>query len=221
MVAPLTSFSEQKELLQFARRFLTIRTTSLENDVKRCLAMDKQFDEHSHPAAFPAILYCFSTTDLLGALYEGNATRNANHSKQSTEYMQKFMHYTEEQTRLLQTIFRHKIVHLAEPKAIIEDNKRLISWRYCHDDLDQHLTLSVPSNIAHYYRPSRIKPVVRTHEFTISIVHFQRDICDSVVRPNGYLATLEHDEQLQTKFDTAIGQIYSPQEPKRNKCPDI
>lgn len=85
---------------------------SLENDVRHCL--------QEPYAPFPALLYRFSTTiDLLGALYAGDATKNAATTRQSADYMQRFMNYTEEQSHLLQSLFRHKIVHLAQPKAVV------------------------------------------------------------------------------------------------------
>lgn len=213
-----TFFSEKNELLRFAKDFLSRRTTSLENDVKRCLALGRPFDDHSQPAAFPAIMYCFSTIDLLGALYKGDATKNANTTQQSADYMKQFMFYTDEETRLLQHLFRHKIVHLAEPNAVINDNDRFISWAYCHAKHDKHLKLAVePSIRANREITSRIRFTI-THRFTISITHFQRDICESVQRPNGYLATLEKEPELQRLFDIAVGQIYNPKEPKK-KCP--
>jgi hypothetical protein len=119
-VTPSGRFSETNELIQFARKFINNRVDSLEKDVSHCLR--KPF------APFPAILYCFSTIDLLGALYAGQgaekdpATGNkVNTTANSKRYMEKFMNYTEEQRHLLMDIFRHKLVHLAQPKAVIKD----------------------------------------------------------------------------------------------------
>jgi hypothetical protein len=109
-------FVEQKDLIRFAVDFVRERIASLEKDVQHCL---------SEPyAPFPALLYCFSTIDLLGAICAGDATKKAPTTRQSVDYMQRFMHYTEEQARLLQSLFRHKIVHLAQPKAVVEDNSQ-------------------------------------------------------------------------------------------------
>jgi len=76
-------FSEQRELIKYARKFLSDRINSLENDVRRCISESGPYA----PAPFPALLYCFATIDLLGALYSGNAARNAPTSPQSREYM--------------------------------------------------------------------------------------------------------------------------------------
>ena len=61
------TFKNQTDLLDFARKFLRQRIMSLNKDVKHCL--------REPYAPFPAILYCFSTIDLLGALYQGQAEK--------------------------------------------------------------------------------------------------------------------------------------------------
>ncbi len=61
----MAAFADTDELIQFARTFLRDRTDSLQRDVLVCT--------HEATAAFPAILYCFSTIDLLGALLGGDA----------------------------------------------------------------------------------------------------------------------------------------------------
>jgi hypothetical protein len=61
------TFKNQTALLSFARKFLRQRIMSLNKDVKHCL--------REPCAPFPAILYCFSTIDLLGALYQGQAEK--------------------------------------------------------------------------------------------------------------------------------------------------
>jgi hypothetical protein len=58
-------FKAAKDRIDFAQQFLDQRISSLESDVRKCI-------ENTCP--FPALLYCFSTIDLLGSLYEGDAT---------------------------------------------------------------------------------------------------------------------------------------------------
>jgi hypothetical protein len=129
----IAPFRDSTDVLGFARAFVSARTNSLLNDVQHCLTMRRvctacgQENELPTCARFPALLYCFSTIDLLGALYVGNATPGAT-VPNSKAYMCRVMGYTDEQVRLLQTLFRHKLVHLAEPKAVVEDVGRRISW---------------------------------------------------------------------------------------------
>ena len=56
----MKSFSDINELKNVAKSFLTERTNALYKDVVHCLTPPF--------APFPAIVYCFSTIDLLGAL---------------------------------------------------------------------------------------------------------------------------------------------------------
>ena len=53
-----------------ARNFLKEKINSLKKDCEQCLFS-------KHPAPFPALLYCFSVIDLLGALFSGNAEDSA------------------------------------------------------------------------------------------------------------------------------------------------
>ena len=106
---PERIFTEQNELIRFAEGFVTTRIEALEKDVAHCLCEPY--------APFPAITYCFATVDLMGALCNGDASEKARTSPQTVDYMKRFMHYTAEQTDLLMKVFRHKIVHLAQPNC--------------------------------------------------------------------------------------------------------
>lgn len=198
----MCKFAEQRGLIRFAKDFIKERVDSLDKDVRHCL--------QAPFAPFPALLYCFSTIDLLGALCAGNATsRNVNTTRQSADYMQRFMNYTEEQSRLLQKLFRHKIVHLAQPKPVIEDNSRRICWRYWHESQEFHLKLEKLPQGSKVQITSSWE-ISCDYRFNISISHLVRDIRDSVESPNGYLASLQKIPDLQDRFEKAIAQIYDP-----------
>lgn len=201
-------FATTSDLIDFAKHFLKERLDSLEKDVRVCV---------QESCAFPALLYCFSTVDLLGALYEGDATgdikkygEHVGTTRKAKQYMLKMMSYKEYEIDLLQKIFRHKTVHLAQPKAAVLDtkNKRIIAWRYEDPYQGKHMTVeklpqSAPLSI--------LTPYTMTcdHLFTISILKFMGDISNSVyAKASGYLALLERDQKLQCKFENAIKQIY-------------
>ena len=196
-------FANQEELIKFAKDFIEERLKALEDDVRHCCLRKDHF------APFPALLYCFSTIDLLGALYAGNATRNADTTHQSEDYMRRFMNYTEEQCRLLQRILRHKIVHLAQPKAVIEDESRKITWSISERKKTDHLKLEkLPLGLKVQVSSSWEIPC--DYKFTISISRLSKDIRDSVESPNGYLASLQKPPDLQDNFEKAIEQIFDP-----------
>src|SRR5436309_3333484 len=106
-------FVDSAELMVFARPLVDSRLTALSADITHCL-------NGAHPAAFPAILLCFSTIDFLGALAAGDAKKHRKTTEQSKAFMQKFMLYSADNTSLLMDMFRHKLVHLASPKPVVE-----------------------------------------------------------------------------------------------------
>jgi hypothetical protein len=194
-------FANPNEMIKFARDFVKNRIYSLEKDVKYCLR------ESSSPvkyAPYPALLYCFSTIDLLGYLLKGDIESGT--TINSKRYMKGFMNYTTEQTDLLINIFRHKLVHLAEPKFVYRDTKkRNITWKYYHDDAENHLKIeevNLTINITSTYS------IHATHRFNIGIMQLMDNIKDSVERSTGYLDTLETTPNLQNNFSNAIEQIY-------------
>ncbi len=192
-------FSEQKELVQFSSKFIEERISALEKDVKHCLIEPY--------APFPAILFCFSTVDLLGALSNGDASKKARTSEQSANYMTKYMSYTEEQTQLLMTIFRHKIVHLSQPRSVTEYKGKKVAWRYYHDSAEHHLKLAKLEEVMNVPITSA-KSIKADHEFSVSISHLVSDISKSVNEPKGYLHSLKTDVDLQYRFESSIVEIY-------------
>jgi len=194
------------ELKKFARDFIRNRLDSLKKDIEHCLM--EPF------APFPAILYCFSTIDLLGALYAGQA--NPRHSvggkkivtsENSKLYMKDFMNYTQEQTDLIMSIFRHKMVHLAQPNPIKKHNSKITSWRYEHSNLSKHLSLDILSPPVEL-RVKQDWKIPIEQVFNISIFHLMEDIRDSVERHGGYLDKFETDQKLQNNFKNAVEEIY-------------
>lgn len=200
-------FKDSKDLVDFANKFiLDERLASLKKDVHDCLDKD---------CAFPALLYCFSTIDLFGALHSGHAESGSHTEANFKNYAIHFMKntgtkYTSEQTDLLQNIYRHKVTHLAQPKLVINHRNRLFAWRYEYPDILNHLKIEqLPrTQIRNMLTP---KPIYYDHIFTISITKLLSDIIDSVIRePDGYMAKLKiNHKSLQIKFDDAIDQIYS------------
>ena len=178
------------------------KINSLQKDVPLCLKTD---------VVFPTLLYCFAIIDFLGAVAAGNATSFAPTTAQAASYMKRFMGYNEEQVRLLQGQFRHKLVHLGEPKSIIKDAERLISWRYWYDKADVHLKL-VPFGSVEWHMPWALAvsfgvmfPV--DYEFNVSITHFTSDIATSALGQGGLIAQMQRDVSLRRNVRTALHQI--------------
>jgi hypothetical protein len=196
---------DKNTIITNARKLLKERIESLKKDVAICLNGD---------AAFPALLYCFATIDLLGALYCGNAKYNAPTSDQSLKFMKEVMLYPEEKAVLLLEVFRHKIVHLAQPKpsVLIRDGKYVDKnrnpkplfkqiynnaylWEYHHNNRGIHLDI-IPTEKQNIFY------------FKISIWSLVKDIENSIFGSNGYIDKLVNDSTLRKKFERAWKEIF-------------
>jgi hypothetical protein len=211
-------FEDHLKLIDYAHKFIIEeRLTSLQKDVKACLKED---------CAFPALLYCFSTIDLMGTLYTGQASKGSPTPENFKIYMCEFMRngaqntsrngYILEHANLILNIFRHKTGHLAQPKLVINYNNKLIAWRYEYPETLNHL------NIENIGKKKQVKDILTPHTieydhvFVVSINQLMHDIVDSVIRyPDGYFAKLKGCNKMQEKFDDAIEQIYNPNVVKR------
>jgi hypothetical protein len=183
-------FPNKNELKRFARYFVKERMDSLEKDVIHCLQPPY--------APFPAILYCLSTIDLLGALNAGQAAKkdpNTNKNvdtANSKQYMRQYMGYTDDQVNIIVDLFRHKLVHLAQPKPCISYNNKVVAWEYIHDYTTKHLILEeAPPDLKIQNKSDWIIAVNQI--FTIGIMQLKHDIQDSVYRHGGYLDLFENN----------------------------
>jgi hypothetical protein len=194
-------FANTTDLLYHARDTVEHAVNSLWRDVNNCLKNKLE------PAPFPAILFCFSTIDLLGSLVSGRAHKNVHTTAQSIKYMTCFMDYSTENATILIDLFRHKLVHLAQPSPLIRYGLQVITWKHHHQNRRFHLKkipLEQSSEIGDV--PSHWHIQV-THEFNISIIDFAIDIKNSAMGPNGYFEMLEKSPYLQAKYELATNQI--------------
>jgi hypothetical protein len=158
-----------------------------------CVQEPSDLSSAAYPP-FPALLYCFSTIDLLGSLYAGDASRSADTVNNSKKYAQHFMNYTEEQSHLMIQIFRHKLVPLAQPKFVYQDRSksRRVTSTYLHDDREKHLRIEkLPPNSKIVVTSDWDIPI--DHVFMIGILQFMNDIKNSTERPSGLPAFLGND----------------------------
>lgn len=114
------------------------------------------------------------------------------------------MIYTRENADLLINLFRHKLVHLAQPNPVFRRNWDVITWKYHHYNRQFHLK-KIPMPQGTRLQATSVSPVRVTHEFNISIMDLVKDIKDSTTR---YLDLLEKMPHLQDKYEAAINQIY-------------
>ena len=196
-------FANPQDLLEHAKDFIDRKMSSLKNDVSRYVKTEPY-------TQYPTLIYCFCNIDLLGALYAGKAGKNVNTTQQSKNYMKRFMGYSELQSTLLQCIFRHKLIHVAEPLlSVIEYESRRIAWQYNHYNVVNHL-IFVPTTTTN--NNIQIAPnwnIEFDEIFEISILGLAEDIEKSVYKNGGYLQMLEKDASLQSHFEEAVKNIHS------------
>ena len=197
------------EVITSARRLLKERMDSLRKDVTFCI-LDNS-DHVNWPAPFPALLYCFATIDLLGSLYWKCTLDNQDQQKlcktkvengitnKSLNYMIDFMYYPELEATLIQKVFRHKLVHLAQPRPVANYKNKKYTWHYYHDKRSRHLEIDV----------NRDDEMMI---FNISIWSLVEDIVDSVYEPNGYLECLSKDnsdgETLRENYQNTYRKMF-------------
>ncbi len=178
---------------------------------RQCLPDPLDKKEKPGYAPFPALLYCFSTIDLLGALYCGHA-RSGGTVTNSKQYMKDIMNLDSDQIRYLQVIFRHKLVHLALPKGVFYDQvtEKNITWQHNEDPHSRHLEVETPASpMQHVIWGSN--SISYDSGFIIGIRRFKDNIKDSVYRKkDGYLERLKVEIDLKNNFKKAINQIHDP-----------
>ena len=173
-----------------AKELLDERIDSLMSDVYYCVLLNGEAEDLSAP--YPALLYCFAIIDLLGSFYTGIFNQNAD-TRNAKKYMKDFMGYSDEEVELLQKIFRHKLVHTAEPKLFYKKGDKIYSWEYKHNNRSKHLSLSTLNKHAN------------TFSFCVSIWSLAKDIKNSVYRsPGGYLDRLNKEKRLQDNFSEVL-----------------
>lgn len=200
----IVKFRNSTTLIEFADLFLKkCRLPSLEYDVERCLEKKK---EGNSPV--PALMYCFSVIDLLGALVAGQATKG-NTTSNSKSYLCSYMNYPSNKVDLIwDKFYRHKIIHLSIPQTAVKFiSGKIISWNLHDETQNNHLQIIWKNEIIPI--GDNCGQINIDGKFVINIRILKNDIIDSVNRSgNGYLEKLKNDISLQNNFKIAINQIY-------------
>jgi hypothetical protein len=119
------------------------------------------------------------------------------------------MDYSELQSTLLQCIFRHKLIHLAEPLlSVIEYQTRRVAWQYNHYNLVNHLIFVPTASTNNNIQVAPNWSIEFDEIFEISILGLAEDVIKSVYKDGGYLQMLEKDDSLQAHFEESIEDIH-------------
>ena len=124
--------------------------------------------------------------------------------------MKRFMGYSELQSTLLQCIFRHKLIHLAEPLlSVIQYETRRIAWQYNHYNVVNHLIFVPAANTNNSIQIAPNWSIEFDEIFEISILGLADDVINSVYKDGGYLQMLEKDNTLRAHFEEAIEDMHA------------
>jgi hypothetical protein len=96
----------------------------------------------------------------LGALYTGNA-RSRKTIENAKKYMESFLKYPQEKLKLLWQIYRHKLVHLSQPKYAMLHEQKILGWRHNENERNNHL-ITFKEDIVNIFPNDMIK-VARIH----------------------------------------------------------
>lgn len=138
------------------------------------------------------VMYCFSSIDLLSYFWRGSAKDQTERMK---DFMVRFMHYGEAESKLAVVMWRHKLMHTSEPRSLVgsKGRKRYTWLLHWHTELprEHHMKFQDTDD-------SRI--------LMMSLVNLVRDLetgldeylsvadKDKMLRVHGELNTQEFDE---------------------------
>jgi hypothetical protein len=118
------------------------------------------------------------------------------------------MEYDPDKAALLQTVYRHKTVHLSAPQTAINYKGQILSWRLHNTSKGDHLEIYPEHGDIDLFGRGTIAYVGK---FIVDITTLKDDIKESVTNvKKGYLELLRTDPQLQTNFSNAVNDIYEP-----------
>jgi len=203
--SPIAPFPTSAVLIDHATKMLQATCDGLKKDVDHCLVPPY--------APFPAMLFCFSIIDFMGALTAGRGDSYRPVTTESTVYMQRFMKYADPVPDLLLRIFRHRLVHLAAPKIVLEykDGKGIThraAWMYSHNTQGRHL--SIEGVHGHVNGENGLWSLEYDQTFWLDITAFTNDIINSILQPGGYLEQLNINPVLQENYAKTFNDLYDP-----------
>jgi hypothetical protein len=213
-VPTMASFSTDKKLIAFARKFFRDRVGSFRKDVRICLTADNKRDH----AYFPALITCIAFLDFLSGLYSGKLEGHGHTELQ--QYVARFMNrtnYDPLRVTALYTIFRHKIAHLSVPYVVFDTRNRKEFAAY----KQRRITWSVyagkrplPIELRDYPTPQPLKRTLRPWPLDfdcralVSVRRFEIDIVKSIYGRSGYLNNLRADAKAKAHFTKCMNTLF-------------
>lgn len=182
-MATLTVFDPQAARVQFEDRI-----NSLDSDIKRCFV---DIPGGPGPAFFPAVLYAVATIDYFSSYWAGwndsAGDRSKNQTVRLVGFLVKYLGYDDRASKVGVAIWRHKLMHTGEPRAVkAKTTGERFVWE-TGTDLRDHMKLTSTGNPNEYILRFDLHAVVS-------------DLRRGILGTPGYLADLCGFPDLQQKF---------------------
>ena len=193
-------FLDEEQLKKILKWFER-KIESLERDAYRAFT-DKIKIEHNlgkGTAPFPIVLFSMSTLDFFSAAYYGysekkNTKSRVSQTKRMIEFLKRYLNYDPTVSKVAIDVFRHKLVHLAEPFC---SNKGVIGWSISsRESDDRHWT---------------IKDFNRKGDKAVyfGVDNFIRHLRSGVLGNTGYYQDLSQNIDLQNKYLLFFNEVNS------------
>lgn len=182
--------------------WFTRKIESLEKDSYRAFTDKIEFTHTlgKSAAPFPIVLFCMSILDFFSAAYfgysDGRGDRNKlNQTERMVKFLNKYLGYAEDVSRIALDIFRHKLVHLGEPHVPSGRTDNIIGWEISSVQADRNNWTIYTCNL-------KGDKIVR-----FGVNNFIRDLKNGILGQNGYFQDLINDESLQNNYLSFYNEI--------------
>jgi len=176
--------------------WFTRRIENLVRDSYRAFT-DKIVIDHSlggGAAPFPIVLFCMGTLDFFSAAHFGYSEKKRrkerlNQTERMTKFLEKYLSYDEAVSNVALDVFRHKLVHLAEPYVQTSHHKNnILGWEIASVQAEGYHW-----SIKDY--DSKGNKIVR-----FGVANFINDLKEGVLGTTSYYQDLTTNTNLQENY---------------------
>lgn len=175
-----------------AKNMFTERLKSLQNDAIRAFTDIKEIA----PAPFPIAMYTFATIDYFSSFWRGwnqHSPQGQNQTKRIVDFLEEFLEYPREESFIAVNIWRHKLIHTAEPRIVKDKNSNKRYGWLIGPRLENHWELQ--ENHSDYY------------VINIGIFNLIDDLKEGIFGRNGYFNKLKSSSDLQRNWKNMMDEI--------------
>ncbi len=189
-----------------------------ETDIKPILSLDKEEGGY-----FGATKQLMSFVDFLGAMYcgvtfvldRGRRKRVLSRTEKAEKYIQKILKDAhplyKENGKLMYKMYRHGLVHLYQPKELLQKNKRILSWAPYKGRRTDYIKLksslgTVDLKVPHLQivpHPNETRDLL-----PISIACLYEDVLNSI---EIFIKKIEKYKKYQLRWNRAVNFLLKPE----------